>query len=209
MKTLPQILDGWGQVGVQAIKKDLEQVRATGKTVDSVRYEVKHEGTVDRLTYYAREWTKLLEEGRGPTTKNPSPEMIENLTEYAKARGFQNPKSAAWAIAKKMNKEGDKTKRQGGRIVYSDTVQDLIKGIRKDVTTNFTTKFMQTIKGSFAVLLLIVFASCASTKGYDYKTGELKGVRFKRGISQTQKAWLGFNVFFGVNFYTKDGSNSN
>lgn len=208
MTTIPQILSKWGEVGTQAIKKDLEQVRATGKTVDSVRYEVKHEGTVDRLTFYAREWTKLLEEGRGPTTKGPSPEMIENLTEYAKARGMQNHKSAAWAIAKKINKEGDKTKKQGGRIVYSDTVEQLIVDLKKDVTKNFTTKFMQTIKQSLAaILVIIMLSSCASSKGYDYRSGELKGVRFKRGVSEIEKEWLGFNVFLGINFYTKDGGN--
>lgn len=149
MKTLPEILNAWGQVGVTALKNDLTKVNATGKTVNSVRYDVKKEGTVDRLTFYAREWTKLLETGRGPTTKGPSPEMIESLTEYAAARGMDNPKSAAWAIAKTLNKKGDKTHRAGGREVYSPTVLQLAQDIKKDVTKNFTTKFMQTIKGAF------------------------------------------------------------
>lgn len=149
MTTIPEILDAWGQVGVQALKSDLQKVRATGKTVDSVRYEVKKEGTVDRLTYYARQWTSKIEEGIGPTTKGPSREMIESLTEYAQARGMDNPKSAAWAIAKDIQKRGDKTKRSGGREVYSPTVLQLAKDIKKDVTKNFTTKFMQTIKGAF------------------------------------------------------------
>lgn len=149
MKTIPEILNGWGVIGTEKIKQDLTKVQATGKTVNSVRYEVEKKGTVDRLTFYAREWTKLIEEGRGPTTKGPSPEMIESLTEYARARGMDNPKSAAWAIAKKINKEGDKTKKQGGRIVYSGTVEKLADEITADVKKQFTTKFMQTIKGSF------------------------------------------------------------
>lgn len=198
MTTIPQILDKWGQVGVLALKTDLERVRATGKTVDSVRYEVKHEGTVDRLTFYAREWTKLLEEGRGPTTKGPSPEMIENLTEYAKARGFTNPKSAAWAIAKKINKEGDKTKKQGGRIVYSDTVEQLAADIKKDVTKNVTTKFMQTIKGSFAVILLICFlSSCGSVQ-------TINGVKIRHKESVTAKDILPYVVSFGCGYYLVD-----
>lgn len=196
MKTLTEILNAWGVVGTEKIKQDLTKVQATGKTVDSVRYVVEKSGTVDRLTFYAREWTKLLESGRGPTTKNPSPEMIESLTEYARARGMENPKSAAWAIAKKINKEGDKTKKQGGRIVYSGTVEKLAADIKKDVTKHYTTKFMQTIKGSFAALLILL-SSCGSVQ-------TINGVRIRHKESVTAKDIAPYVVSFGMGFFIVD-----
>lgn len=134
------ILNTYGQIGVDVIKQSIN--RATGKTESSVRYIVKDtQGIKYRLTWYAREFIQLLEKGRGPTTKGPSPDMIENLTEYAKARGMSDPESAAWAIAKTINKEGDKTYRRGGKDVYSQDMSKLIEELTKEVVTA-ETKFL-------------------------------------------------------------------
>jgi len=158
-----ETLDAFGKLGVEAIKNDLNKVNATGKTVDSVRYETKREGTVDRLTFYAREYTSLLEKGIRPTKKEPIPsrEMIESLTEYARVRGFENPKSAAWGIAKKILIKGDDTHRKGGRIVYSKTLDKLTKNIKKELTKNFVVSFTQSMKASLPIILVIL-SSCGS-----------------------------------------------
>ena len=128
--SLKSTLTTYGQIGVNVLRNAIPN--ASGKTRASIRFVVDDEN----LMFFGRQFFKLLEKGRGPTSKNPSPDMIESLTEYARARGMENPKSAAWAIAKKLNKEGDKTHRAGGRVLYSDVMdtftQDLAKALKED-----------------------------------------------------------------------------
>lgn len=191
MRTIKEILNAWGIVGVKALQNDLQRVNATGKTVSSVRYEVSKEGTVDRLIFYGRKYLKALETGISPTTKGPSREMIESLTEYAKARGMDKPDSAAWALAKVIQRDGDKTHRSGGRIVYSTTVEKLAEDIKKDVKKEFRIKFMQTIKGAFLVLLM---ASCGSVQ-------KANTVQFKKTDQNVRNYATVCVVGFGVLVY--------
>lgn len=193
MRTLKEILNAWGIVGVKALQNDLQRVNATGKTVNSVRYEVSSEGTVDRLVYFARKFLKALETGISPTTKGPSREMIASLTEYAQAKGMDDPKSAAWALAKAIQKEGDKTHRQGGRIVYSTTVEKLAEDIKKDIKKQFRIKFMQTIKGAF-VLALFVLSSCGSVQ-------TINGVRIPKDKPNVKNYILVTGCAFGFGYY--------
>lgn len=142
------ILNTYGQIGVDVIKQSIN--RATGKTENSVRYVVKDtQGIKYRLTWYAREFIQLLEKGRRPTDKGPSPDMIESLTEYAKARGMSDPESAAWAIAKTINKEGDKTYRMGGKDVYSQDMTKLIDELTKEVVTAETKFYISELSQTF------------------------------------------------------------
>jgi hypothetical protein len=164
-----KILNAYGVLGVKALRQDLEKVNATGETVKSVRYEVKSKLGVDSLKYLARKWTSLLESGRGKTNKGVSREFIENMEKYVRVRGIQWSKNGkaqtvsqmAWALAIDMNKRGDKTFRQGGRNVYSNTVVKLADEITLAVRKEFRIKFIQTIKGA-SIALLIMMSSCGS-----------------------------------------------
>lgn len=131
--SLLSTLKTYGQIGEQVLKQAIAALDATGKTQASIHFTVDEE---DTLRFYAREFTPLLEKGIRPSTKKPSKEMIDAMTEYAKARGFDNPEKAAWAISVKQLKDGDKTYQQGGRVVYSDVMdtftQDLKVAISKD-----------------------------------------------------------------------------
>lgn len=205
MTTVADILKAYGPLGVDLLKQALQTVSATGKTVNSVRFEYKKEGTVDRLTFYAREFTKALETGIGPTTKGPSREMIESLTEYARARGMDKPESAAWAVAKVIQKEGDRTKKRGGRVVYSDVVNQLITDMKKELSKNFRLNFTQAIKGSF-LALLIVLSSCGSVQTINGvripKSNDkpnYKNYIFVAGVSFGFGYYLGKNVINGSN----------
>lgn len=149
MTTTNEILQAYAPIGVDVVKKALEEVRASGKTIESVRSEVSQKDKVDRLQILARPYTNRIEKGIGPTTKGPSSEMIQNLTEYARARGMDDPKKAAWAIAKKIQKEGDKTHKRGGRIVYSDDVDKFVKEVTGKVKSNWKVLFTSTIKNAF------------------------------------------------------------
>lgn len=128
--SIAPILKQQGELAVKALQSAISKVDATQKTKRSVRFESDDE----TLTIYGREFIDLLNKGRGPTKKGPSPEMIANLTEYAEARGFEKPGSAAWAIAKTINKLGDKTHRKGGRDVYEGELEKIVERITDAVT---------------------------------------------------------------------------
>ena len=150
MIKIVQILDGYGKIGVERAKQLLEASRATGKTINSVKYEVTNSDNKERLIIKARPFTSALETGIKPVSAGSKPgippEMIENLTEYAKARGMDKPESAAWGIAKTIKKVGDKTYRIGGKDVYSSAMQDLAKDITKSITNEFIREATQIIR---------------------------------------------------------------
>ena len=139
----------YGTVAVRIVQTALEQVRASGKTIQSVKAIISEDKGVDRFQIVARPYTNRIEQGIGPTTKGPSREMIKSLTEYAQARGMDKPESAAWGLAKKIQKEGDRTFKKGGRIVYSDDVDKLVKEMTNDIKKEVRIKFTRTIKNSF------------------------------------------------------------
>lgn len=143
--SLESVLKTYGQIGVDVLRNAVVPLDATGKTRASIRFESDKE----KLQFFAREFFELLEKGRRPTTKNPSPEMIELLTDYAKARGMNKPKSAAWAMAKKMNKEGDRTHKRGGRIVYSDVMGEFNKQLGAELMKDYGKELNLKIKGYF------------------------------------------------------------
>jgi len=149
MLAATKILEAYAQIGVTKIKQALEQVRATGKTINSVQAEVTEKNEVSRLVIKARPYTSAIETGIKPTTKGPSSEMIDNLTDYARARGMDKPESAAWAIAKTIQKEGDKTFKRGGRDVYSSEVLRLADEIKKEIRKDYKIKFTNLIKNTW------------------------------------------------------------
>lgn len=123
--TLSDVLKAQGTIGVDMFRQAISKVDATTKTKQSIRFESDD----SKITFFGRAFIELLNTGRKPTKKGPSPDMIANLTEYAEARGFEKPESAAWAIAKTINKLGDKTHRKGGRDVYEGTVDKVAERI--------------------------------------------------------------------------------
>lgn len=149
MLAATKILQAYAEIGVRKIQQTLESVRATGKTINSVKAEVTEKGDVSRLVIKARPYTSAIETGVSPTDKGPSREMIESLTEYARVRGMDKPESAAWAIAKKIQEKGDKTHRRGGRDVYSSEVIRLADEIKKEIRKEYKIKFTSLIKNSF------------------------------------------------------------
>jgi hypothetical protein len=148
---IEDVLQKYGPIGVEVVKMALEKVRATGKTIDSVGFFVDSDSHSYNLVIYAREFTQLLESGRRPTTKGPSPDMIKELTEYAKARGMDKPESAAWAIAITINKKGDATFRQGGRNVYSEELEKFVDELKLAIKKDFLNSWRLEIKKALNV----------------------------------------------------------
>jgi len=142
-------LTAYGQLGVQLLQDAIAQVEATGKTAQSIRYEVDTSGAVDRLQLIGRAYFSLMEKGIRPSNKNPSPEMIAFLTDYAKARGMKDPEKAAWGIAKTILKEGDQTHKRGGRVVYSDELTKFVEELKTAIAKIYSKQVLAEIKGTF------------------------------------------------------------
>lgn len=96
---------------------------ATGKTSQSLRFEIKQEGTKVKMQLFGRPFFMTVQTGRKPTPdKKPSREMISNLTEWVNARGMDE--SAVWAIATKIQQRGTRLWFEGGRDDIVDPAVD-------------------------------------------------------------------------------------
>jgi len=128
---LIEILNEQGIELVNGIRANLGSTgtTATGKTSQSLRFEISQEGTKTRLKLFGRPFFMTVETGRKATpNKKPSREFIENLKPWAEARGI--PEGAVWAIATKINKLGTNLFRAGGREdIVEPPVDTFIKNV--------------------------------------------------------------------------------
>lgn len=147
--SVQDILQSYGPIGVDVLKQAISQVEASGKTAQSIRFETESTEKKDRLLLIGRAYFELIEKGIRPSGKNPSPDMINFLTDYAKARGMDKPESAAWGIAKTILTEGDKTYRSGGRLVYSPELLKFVDEVKAVITAEFRKGYLLEIKGAF------------------------------------------------------------
>lgn len=144
--SLESTLTTYGQIGVDTLRDAVAPHDATGKTRESIRFVV--EGG-ERLMFIAREFFQLLEKGIRPSSKKPSKEMIDMMTEYARARGFDNPEKAAWAISINQLKEGDTTFKKGGRVVYSDVMATFTKELGEELAKDHGMTLSRQFKEAF------------------------------------------------------------
>lgn len=152
------ILIQYGQLGVEALKADVQKVSATGETADSLRFEVTGKDTVISLKIIARAFFEALETGRGPRKSGQYGEFDIKMYEYMQARGIGSdlPEKKRRQLAKfltyKINKEGDSVYKAGGRIVYSPTLQRIIEeltnAIKKDVVGFYVQDILKPFKAA-------------------------------------------------------------
>lgn len=125
---MPEIFEVIQDKGIDLINNIRVNLGSTGtnatvKTSQSLRIELKQEGTKYSLTLFGRPFFMTVQTGRRPTPdKKPSREMIDNLKEWVNARGLDE--SAVWAIATNINKKGTKLWRDGGRTDIVDPAVD-------------------------------------------------------------------------------------
>lgn len=115
---MPEIFNVIQSQGIELINNIRANLGATGtnatnKTSQSLRIEIKQEGTKFKLQLFGRPFFMTVQTGRKPSDKKPSREMIENLTEWVNARGIDE--SAVWAIATKIQQRGTRLWLEGGR----------------------------------------------------------------------------------------------
>lgn len=143
-----KILDAYGKIGVQAIKQRVEVMSATGKTAASIRYESNE----DTLIIYGRKFFETIEKGRGPRKSSEEGGFRDSMYEYMVAKGIgadlpeKKRRQLARFLTLKINKEGDKTFKKGGRNVYSDVVNKLVSELRKALIEDFRNSSITLIK---------------------------------------------------------------
>jgi hypothetical protein len=153
LKLIVNRLTEFGKLGVLALRTDVQEVSATGKTADSIRFEisVESDGTIV-LRYLARAFFKALETGRGPRKSSEYQQYDVSLEEWLESRGLPSKTSksgvkyfklgehwfSAKSLAWKINKEGDAIYKKGGRIVYSPTLTKLADEIKRAIISDFT-----------------------------------------------------------------------
>ena len=116
---MPEIFEIVNANGIELINNIRANLGSTGtnatlRTSQSLRIEVKNDGLKVNMKLFGREFFNTVETGRKPTPdKKPSKEFIENLKPWLAARGIDE--KAVWAIATKINKQGTKLWKAGGR----------------------------------------------------------------------------------------------
>lgn len=153
----------WQNVADKILKRVVQEWKAQGHDFTNsfeglvrtfIEEKIGFITIVGELPYYARyvntgvpanKIPYSLPSGRGGTSK-----YIEALMRFAESRGFDNPKSAAFAIAAKHIKEGmptEKSKRfsqTGQRVGF---LQEAIKDITPELTELINNEFFAELKG--------------------------------------------------------------
>jgi hypothetical protein len=148
---LVQTLTEYGKLGEMALRTDVQKVSATGKTADSIRFEISIDSNGITLRFIGRQFFKALETGRGPRKSSTYQKYDVSLLEYMEARGMlsgltqKQKESKAKSLAWYINKHGDSTYRKGGRIVYSPTITKLVSELKRAVTQDFKKSFISQI----------------------------------------------------------------
>lgn len=142
---IENIFSTYGKIGVEVLKNSISSLRATGETERSLGYRIEKEKDSISLILFGREYFRALETGRGPAKGNDSNgEFPKRLEEYMNAKGFPSKVSKKgikyfkigenWysgkSLAYMINKRGDKTYRDGGRILFSDDLSKFIEELK-------------------------------------------------------------------------------
>jgi hypothetical protein len=142
----------FGMQGVLALRNDVNKVSATGKTADSIRFEISVEANGNMsLTFYGRKYFKALETGRGPRKSSEYQEYDVSMYEYMLARGIgadlpeKKRKQLARFLTLKINKEGDSVFKRGGRVVYSPTITKLAEEVKRAILQDFAKLYIREI----------------------------------------------------------------
>lgn len=122
---------------------------ATGKTQQSLKYDVSRKGDVITLLITGRPYFMTVETGRKPTPdKKPSRGMLESIKEWMEIRGVNG---SEWGVAVGIMKHGTKLWRRGGRKdIVSNVLDDgmvarieeeVLKSVSNDVLAQMVTSF--------------------------------------------------------------------
>lgn len=146
------ILNHYGNSTIQKIRDNLQSTgtNATGKTAQSLRYEIKDNGDLIIMTIYGRPFFATVETGRKatPDYTKPSVEFVASIKQWMIAKGKEG---SAYAIAKSIHQKGTKLFRTGGRndIISSVINQSLVDDISKSVLESYAGLLQVNIKNIY------------------------------------------------------------
>lgn len=144
--SLIQILSQYGTNTVAQIRNNLATTgtNATGRTAQSLRYEVKNEGFKQSLTIFGRKYFMTVETGRKPTPQydKPSAQFVASIKQWADTKGIGK---FAYAIAKSIHQKGTKLYQTGGRqdVVSNVVNAGLIEQMTQDVLSKFADEYLK------------------------------------------------------------------
>lgn len=142
------ILNQYGNSTIEQIKQNLAGTgtNASGKTAQSLHYQVTNEGTRATLKILGKPYFMVVETGRKPTPdKKPSKDFVRNIKDWLQfTTGDTRP---AYAIAMSINKKGTKLYQDGGRkdIVSNVINQNLTDKISLDLLNKFAEQVMSSV----------------------------------------------------------------
>lgn len=154
MESIRNLLNNYGILGVEMLKQNISKVTATGKTVNSISYEVTSKEQTDTLTIFGRAFIDTIETGRGPRKSTQQGGFLDNMLEYMQARGIgsdlndKKRKQLARFLVLKINREGDSTYKKGGREVYSNDLEKYIEALKEALRKDFSLTFRNNLKHS-------------------------------------------------------------
>jgi hypothetical protein len=143
---LLQILSQYGNSTVAKIKENLAATgtNATGKTSQSIRFEVTDQGFKQTLKVIGKPFVFVVETGRKPTPQydKPSKEFVASIKEWADTKGIGK---FAYGIARSIHQKGTSLYRQGGRedIISNVVNQSLTDQISKDILFKFADSYLK------------------------------------------------------------------
>lgn len=142
---LLKILSTFGQSATDQIRANVP--KATGKTAQSLRFEVIDQGTKATLRILGKPYFMVVETGRKATPQftKPSKSFVDSIKEWLAAKGGNQ--GAAYAIAKTIHKEGTKLWQQGGRkdVVSNVVNQSLTEQISQAVLKDFARQYLVSV----------------------------------------------------------------
>lgn len=139
------ILNKAGETAVQRIRNNMASTgtNATGKSSQSLNFEVIQQGESVILRVLGREYFAVVETGRRPTPQytKPSKTFVDSIREWLVAKG--KSESSAYAIAKSIHQKGTKLFRQGGRSdIFTSEEKPLIEQVSTELLDKYANLYL-------------------------------------------------------------------
>lgn len=163
METTKQILNRYGDAMVTLLRNLVAPKSVTGKTVKSIHYTVTPTDNGQSLKVYARPYLITLEKGRGPRKASQASGFKDNLAEWLQKKQFESKQSktgvlyykiggqwySAKSLAWKINKEGDKTFRDGGHDLFVGQIKIIQDSLVKTIAQSKAQEYLTSLKSAF------------------------------------------------------------
>lgn len=138
-----KILEEWAENVIIRIQDNLDSTgtTASGKTKESLRYEIEGDEFSQKLTIYGRQYFQGVEEGRG-AGKIPY-KFQDILYDWAEAKGIlqnfgdteRKQRSVLYIVGQSIKNHGTQLYQDGGRLdIYTNVINEELPKLKEDVS---------------------------------------------------------------------------